>query len=84
MQIKDILIHSSTRQQYYNICFQSKTEVEYLINYCLMSSEQYLSYIQAKNKTNKKKNYVEIRTGMAQQGQRLLSATATGKIWRFG
>ena len=63
-------------------CFQSKTEIEYLINYCLASSEQYLSYMQAKNKISKKKNYIEMRTGMAQQEQRLLSAT--GKIWRFG
>jgi hypothetical protein len=53
-----------------------------LINYCLASSEQYLSYMQAKNKISKKKNYIEMRTGMAQQEQRLLSAT--GKIWRFG
>jgi hypothetical protein len=38
--------------------------------------------MQAKNKISKKKKYIEMRTGMAQQGQRLLSAT--GKIWRFG
>ena len=53
-------------------------QADWLIDFCLTSSEQYFSYIQDENKfhnTNVHKNYIEMREGKGQLSQRLLTAT---------
>ena len=53
-----------------------------MIDYCLMSSEQYFSYMYEDNKFNIKTT-IEMREWMDQPGQQLCFLL-TEKVWRHG